>query len=542
MRRVTQNAPFGTDNTPALAIKIVGGKRVEILARNETESENSQRINGLPYPKGPHGTPSMLTQPIFRTYEFDDLQRGYNTAKQHEIARQITSYTSPFGDRTQSFRHGVIPINKKAVLPPIGASQPAGSTLAKENEFSGTFLTEIDNDEWSKDDVTLEAMIVKQLRSFSSHKIKDMYIELSAFDRHLTGYVSPTQLSLVALRHDLPLKPSLMKLTFQKFADDKSDPNQINYEKFLNFLATCLSKSGVYQAEKHYTPKTAENLRSPPTAPSPVENKSLFVNADERPNMSLNANDDKLTSLLKEQLAGVDDIYFDRLKSTLQAADRLGNGELKADVIQEACVRAQVPLTDSVFTKMLQNAEIAHGVVNWHQFLQPLKQAEQQLNPDHKFEPAHNQHKENLITSPFRSSHKTSPRKSTEKKQRQAELNSAFDTSRIQTAGWDENEPLPRQLHEDTEDEEHSPRRREDWMRNFTRLAHALRSYHPYKNDYLPRREVERMVANYNLIYSLGFSPDRLGDAIARAVTSQSKTPNGQTVSIDRLLEHLSNT
>jgi len=38
MNWITQNAPFGTDNTPVLNIKIVGGKRVEVLAK--------QRENG----------------------------------------------------------------------------------------------------------------------------------------------------------------------------------------------------------------------------------------------------------------------------------------------------------------------------------------------------------------------------------------------------------------------------------------------------------------------------------------------------------------
>ena len=35
MDQVTKNAPFGTDNTPTLEYKIVGGKRVEVVATNE---------------------------------------------------------------------------------------------------------------------------------------------------------------------------------------------------------------------------------------------------------------------------------------------------------------------------------------------------------------------------------------------------------------------------------------------------------------------------------------------------------------------------
>ena len=38
---------------------------------------------------GPHGTPPMQTQPLYREYEYSDLLKGYNTAKQHENARKV---------------------------------------------------------------------------------------------------------------------------------------------------------------------------------------------------------------------------------------------------------------------------------------------------------------------------------------------------------------------------------------------------------------------------------------------------------------------
>ena len=37
MNQVTKNAPFGTENTPVVEIKIVGGRRIEIPARLNTE-------------------------------------------------------------------------------------------------------------------------------------------------------------------------------------------------------------------------------------------------------------------------------------------------------------------------------------------------------------------------------------------------------------------------------------------------------------------------------------------------------------------------
>ena len=48
--------------------------------------------------------------------------------------------------------------------------------------------------------------------------VNDMYIELSSFDRDLTGYVSENQLGLVVLRHDLPFKLSTLKMMYKKFS------------------------------------------------------------------------------------------------------------------------------------------------------------------------------------------------------------------------------------------------------------------------------------------------------------------------------------
>ena len=39
--------------------------------------------------QGPNGTPSMLSQPVYSAYEYDNLQSGFSTAEQHELARQV---------------------------------------------------------------------------------------------------------------------------------------------------------------------------------------------------------------------------------------------------------------------------------------------------------------------------------------------------------------------------------------------------------------------------------------------------------------------
>ena len=45
-----------------------------------------------------------------------------------------------------------------------------------------------------------------------------MYIELTSFDSSLSGVVDESQLTLVALRYDVPLKAPVLKALIKKFS------------------------------------------------------------------------------------------------------------------------------------------------------------------------------------------------------------------------------------------------------------------------------------------------------------------------------------
>ncbi|XP_076814861.1 uncharacterized protein C1orf87-like [Clavelina lepadiformis] len=529
MNRTTKNAPFGTDNTPVLELKIVGGKRVEVLSK-KAELASSELWKNVKSPaRGPHGTPSMLTQPNFRAYEYSDLQRGYSTAMQHETARDVTSYTSPFGDRTRSYRHGVPAINKHPVLPPIGVSQPPGNNFISESFHH----EELSDSMAPSSDESLADLVSRRLRGFNNNKMKDMYVELSGFDRHMTGFVNESQLSLVFLRHDLPLKLSTIKILMHKFSDS-NNLHEINYEKLLQFLSSCAANRGS-RLDRSRVERSPEPPKMNEADPSSHRHHSPPASEV----------DEKMVSLLEEQLADVDEVDLDAMKKQMMKADRLENGEIHADKIVEIFLNQRIPLTSSVLTKMLQRSEIAQGMVNWRLFLLPLAHACHRLNlGSHHLSHVTSPEKSALSTSssinsvlsrqePLPSSASVRETSATQaptpEPHRERNKNGVFPQSRM----WDGEEKPS------IEEEDSSPRRTDLWMRNFTRLAHALRNYHPFKSDALPRTEVERMAANYNLIYSLGFSNKKLDDAIKRAVTSEGKPLDKQTVAVEKLLSAL---
>jgi len=47
MDQVTKNAPFGTDNTPKIEYKIIGGKRVEVLAKLDSTGSSKKRYGTI---------------------------------------------------------------------------------------------------------------------------------------------------------------------------------------------------------------------------------------------------------------------------------------------------------------------------------------------------------------------------------------------------------------------------------------------------------------------------------------------------------------
>jgi len=338
MNQVTRNAPFGTENTPVVDVKIVGGKRVEVPAVSYEKDSNGDHNHHTKasrlHQQGPNGTPSMLNQPVFSAYERSHLQGGFSTPEQHALAREVSSYTSPVGDRSHSFRHGATQqFNNYAVLPSI-LPKTAGVYRYNPQETKKDSLLLPDLDLVFDTDSTatpLEIIIKKSFKNFNMNRIKDMYIELTSFDRTLTGYADESHITLVALRYDLPLKPVVLKAVMKKFADE-TKPSKVNYEKLLQYIvSSCSAKSPVKKVEinlENNTTSSRDNKqptsqqRGRPSNDTPPSNPPHF---------------DTFINMLREQLAEATDFDANDLAKALLSISSSKRGELTAEPIERTC-------------------------------------------------------------------------------------------------------------------------------------------------------------------------------------------------------------
>nr|XP_039261803.1 uncharacterized protein C1orf87 homolog isoform X2 [Styela clava] len=565
MSNTTRNAPFGTDDTPNLQMKIVGGKRVQI-AIDSTNNESSNDIlnKSWPLPRiGPHGTPSILTQPNWEAYD-SRLQSGFNTSDQHNLARNVSSYTSPMGDRSHSFKHGLPVLNTKAVLPPI-ATQSAGPHVHMNQQMLSSLNS---NSHEFEESTTLEEQVEKQLKKFSAQKLKNMYIDLTTYDRKLTGLVTESQFSLISLRHDLPLKLSILKIIYAKFVDFK-DPSMINYEKILQFLSDCinqtiLSKSPTLLNTGHTRTRTSPpDFRDvvSPYVPLIQQNPKSMSNMqgpnDGHVSQLGKEADEKLVELISAQLSPKQNLEIDDLIKSFQELDRLEKGMLPIHVVKSTCIRHQLPFTSSILMKLLQRSETTAGMADWKLFLEPLKRIHQmrQIPNGSDMETDMNHSSEiNKISSSVPWERKPLGQIgniSSKQEGRVPEPNrhvsaSSFPSSLPSTSstinreipqlpdGWDEHQPV------DRDDNVYvSPRQTEPWYNKFNKLSHALRTYHPYNAEVLVRDDAERMTKNYNLIYGLGFSEKKIENAVQQSIIPRKDGSPGNKVSVNALLELL---
>jgi len=134
---------------------------------------------------------------------------------QHSEIHHSEGFTSP-------------PLNPHDILPPIGT--PSTPALHKQHQFSPTNHNYDTSDHWKKTDYNLKHHLAKylpadgsylpkepvvlskdeelelrrlireDLTGFNTSKLKDVYLELTGFDRHLTGCISYENLLFSLLR------------------------------------------------------------------------------------------------------------------------------------------------------------------------------------------------------------------------------------------------------------------------------------------------------------------------------------------------------
>ncbi|CAH1243333.1 C1orf87 [Branchiostoma lanceolatum] len=407
---MARNAPFGTDDTPEIEVKIIGSKRVQVL-RDKTKKHGNPLLAPLP------DSPSLLTQPLYKEYEnlsSSHIKQGYTTTDQHERAKLVPSQTAQ-ADKSNSQLHGTnnLKVSSK-VLPPISRSSTS-------SDGSGGGQSSI-----LGEDPTIANQLHKILKKYDSKKFKDMYVELVGYDRNLTGYVNQSQLNLVCLRHQLPLSGSTLQIMFSRFASTE-DEESINYEKLLQFLSAAQQNKPVKQSTLSATvekfvggggdstsssqkskagSQTAPELRirqkshmqenmlmspgsgltspsiSLPQTTSTIDGlKPESPVARHRTGSFSDREAAKLVHLLENQFTALEaeDLDLQAVRNTFEEVDRQRAGMLSRKQLEDVVVKHRLPIQGSLMEKLLKRCEVEAGLFSWKtlvEFLERVKPLE----------------------------------------------------------------------------------------------------------------------------------------------------------------------
>ncbi|XP_019645633.1 PREDICTED: uncharacterized protein C1orf87-like [Branchiostoma belcheri] len=397
---MARNAPFGTDDTPEIEVKIIGSKRVQVLR---------EKKHGNPLLAPLPDSPSLLTQPVYKDYEnlsSSHIKQGYTTTDQHERAKLVPSQTAQ-PDKSNSQLHGTNYKVSSKVLPPISRTSTSSDGSGGQSSVLG-------------EDPTIANQLHKILKKYDTKKFKDMYVELVGYDRNLTGYVNQSQLNLVCLRHQLPLTGSTLQIMFSRFASPEDDES-INYEKLLQFLSAAqlnkpvkqstlsatvdkfigggdsTSSSQKSKAGSQTAPElrirqkshTQENILTSPgsglTSPSiSLPQTTSTIGGQLKPESPVarhrtgsfsDREAAKLLRLLENQFTSLesDDLDLQAVRNTFEEVDRQRAGMLSRKQLEDVVVKHRLPIQGSLMEKLLKRCEVEAGLFSWKTLVEFLE-------------------------------------------------------------------------------------------------------------------------------------------------------------------------
>lgn len=187
---MAQQAPFGTDEQPSLAVKIVGGKALEVKARNGGRYDSLSRT---PY-KYSSRPPWFL----------DDIPaESHRSNKPHLTSiSSVSSVNPPSQEKTNGRKHD-------------------------------TDSSEIE---------AIQFMLSRLLCQFPSSKFREIYTEMAGHDSRLSGYITEHQVETSLKRHKAPIPSTVLKMVLPQFCAKRNE-NMINYESLIKYLFSFSQKS-----------------------------------------------------------------------------------------------------------------------------------------------------------------------------------------------------------------------------------------------------------------------------------------------------------
>ncbi|XP_015210963.1 uncharacterized protein C1orf87 isoform X2 [Lepisosteus oculatus] len=236
-----KNAPFGTDSTPEVVVKIIGSKHVKYFVdmpkKAKPVNSNSQQLVSefLQYSesevtKVPPDKPVPAVHLLTEHLEAQELIPQQTKKKQKAGMQRSTGQTAEEGHSHEL--------------------QSAMGML--------------------RDPGPLSTIVRKELQSWTSVGLESVEEELKQLDPTYSGIVHQSQLLLAFLRQEAPLLLSTMRLLLKTFADP-TNPEQVHYRQLLDLIAGAVKTEGQkVNIETHCSRTSDDQVLSAAVTPTEI--------------------------------------------------------------------------------------------------------------------------------------------------------------------------------------------------------------------------------------------------------------------------------
>ncbi|XP_045158416.2 uncharacterized protein LOC123524347 isoform X25 [Mercenaria mercenaria] len=309
---VRKDAPFGTDSTPNITLKIIGGRQVPVIEKHPVYNNDyaGSRIQPLrPIADKPNHLDPRIHGDNPGGYYHKDVQEIYTHPLEHK-GFDFEKFYEELGDKPTNFANKR-PDSKDVVrgqfkaLPPIQQNRTRNDLstvfeaepwtdnrnppLAHDTEYKQNFylgrdsengmdhynsggqkdfhyvseseqknlfmllprnvLLPVDPIKLTRDqEATLCKLICNELNRFDPKELRDVYIECSQHDKELRGFCGIEILDNNLRRHKAFLADTL-RIAAAQFVDPNY-PGKVNYEKTLSLIGSALNLNATGQLDK----------------------------------------------------------------------------------------------------------------------------------------------------------------------------------------------------------------------------------------------------------------------------------------------------
>ncbi|XP_049992381.1 uncharacterized protein C1orf87 homolog isoform X1 [Alexandromys fortis] len=357
-----------------------------------------------------------------------------------------------------------------------------------------------------REDAFLLALVRKELKSYplSSSLWDKLLKELKTLDPISSGFLLQSQLSRLFLRLEVPLQLPTVKLLCQRFSRRDSS-EMVNYGELLQFLKGAssdhLQKNGtaVYPNPRK-TPNQSDNRQSS----TPPQRSGLLAEVNK-----------SLLEILKMALRTCQGrVNVDNLNLSLRKEDRSFSGCLPLSKVRAICGKHGLYLTLTLLETLLNHQDLGYqGEIKWQNFVKWLKRASSDLLCDSPTGKNERKTPGALVEVPERPQSKTEHVKTPEEKLWPENPTTMISASQEPVNSFKKSPVSQPDLRPAMIKEAEQP---ELWIDRFRKLENTLYLCDLSNTGVLEKERARRLIHNYNLIYNLSLSPQRIDLALRR--------------------------